>query len=65
LVKPRRENCAIVDTWLEKPENKVTLEVNFQSLPDGTRYAAITVLQIPGDDIEVRIENSNYQKVVP
>jgi hypothetical protein len=48
-----------VDTWLEKPDKKVTLAVTFQSLPDGTNYAAETVLSIPGDEIEVRIENSN------
>ncbi len=54
-----------VDTWLDKPENKVTLEVSFQSLPDGTNYAASTVLTIPEKKIEVRIENSNYQKLTP
>jgi hypothetical protein len=54
-----------VDTWLEEPDNKVTLQVNFQSLPDGTSFVAETVLMIPEDEIEVRIENSNYQKVVP
>ena len=54
-----------VDTWLEKPEQKVTLTVSFQSLPDGTNYAASTVLSIPGDHLEVRIENSNYQKLTP
>jgi hypothetical protein len=54
-----------VDTWLDEPENKVTLAVNFQSLPDGTNYAAMTVLQIPASQVEVRIENSNYQKVAP
>jgi hypothetical protein len=54
-----------VDTWLEKPDKKVTLAVTFQSLPDGTNYAAETVLSIPGDEIEVRIENSNYQKLAP
>ena len=54
-----------VDTWLDKPENKVTLEVSFQSLADGTNYAASTVLTIPEKNIEVRIENSNYQKATP
>jgi hypothetical protein len=54
-----------VDSYLEKPDDKVTLQVSFQSLPDGTSYAAETVLAIPDDEIEVRIENSNYQKVVP
>ena len=54
-----------VDTYLDKPEDKVTLEVDFESLPDGTSYAAVTVLAIPNDEIVVHIENSNYQKVVP
>lgn len=54
-----------VDTWLDKPENKVTLQVSFQSLPDGTNYAASTVLSILKDKLEVEIDNSNYQKVVP
>src|SRR3972149_10159981 len=44
-----------VDTWLDEPDNKVTLAVNFQSLPDGTDYAAATVLEIPEKQIEVRI----------
>jgi hypothetical protein len=52
-----------VDTYLDEPDDKVTLEVSFQSLPDGTNYASSTVLTIPKDEIEVRIENSNYQKV--
>jgi hypothetical protein len=54
-----------VDTWLDKPENKVTLQVSFQSLPDGTNHAAGTVLTIPEKNLEVRIENSNYQKLSP
>ena len=54
-----------VDTYLDKPDDKVTLAVNFQSLPDGTNYAEETVLSIPGDNIEVRVENSNYQKLAP
>ena len=54
-----------IDTYLETPEDKVTLNVSFQSLPDGTNYAASTVLSIPGDKIEVQVENSNYQKLAP
>ena len=53
-----------VTSWLDEPENPVTLEVNFQSMPDGTNYAAMTLLTIPDSKIEVQIENSNYQKVV-
>jgi len=54
-----------VDTWLDEPANPVTLEVSFQSMPDGINYAATTVLKIPAKQIEVRIENSNYQKLAP
>jgi len=52
-----------IETWLEEPDERVTLNVEFQSLSDGTSYAATTVLAIPDDEIEVRIENSNYQKL--
>jgi hypothetical protein len=52
-----------VDTWRDGPDKKVTLEVSFQSLPDGTNYAATTLLKIPDSKIDVRIENSNYLKV--
>lgn len=54
-----------VDTWLDEPDNKVTLTVSFESMPDGVNYAAETVLQIPKSQLEVRIDNSNYEKIVP
>jgi hypothetical protein len=63
--RPQAIQRITVDTYLEKPEDKVTLNVSFQSLPDGTNYAASTVLSIPNDKIEVRVENSNYQKLSP
>ena len=52
-----------VDTWLDDPSNRVGLKIELQSLPDGTNYPATTVLGIPGQQIEVRIVNSGYQKV--
>lgn len=52
-----------VATWLDEPNDKVTLDVKFASLPDGTSYAGSTLLKIPGSNMEVRIENSNYQKI--
>lgn len=54
-----------VDSWLDEPDQKVTLAVAFDSLPDGTNYAAGTTLEIPGDQIRVQIDNSNYAKVSP
>jgi hypothetical protein len=54
-----------VDTWKDSPSDKVTLDVQMQSLPDGTSYAGMVVLAIPSSQIQVRITNSNYQKVAP
>jgi hypothetical protein len=52
-----------VTTWLEKPADVVTFQVVIQSLPDGTDYPGAITLAIPSSDIEVRITNSNYQKL--
>jgi hypothetical protein len=54
-----------VDTWKESPSDKVTLSVQMQSLPDGTNSAGTVVLAIPSSNIQVRITNSNYQKLAP
>jgi hypothetical protein len=52
-----------VTTWLEKPSDTVTFQVAMQSLPDGTDYPGAITLTIPASKIEVRITNSNYQKL--
>ena len=52
-----------VATWLEKPEQAVKFQVAMQSLPDGTDYPGAITLAIPSSNIEVRITNSNYQKL--
>jgi len=54
-----------VDTWMESPSDKVTLSVQMQSLPDGTSSAGTVVLAIPSSKVQVRITNSNYQKLAP
>ena len=54
-----------VATYLDDPSKPVTLQVGMQSLPDGTSYSAAVDLKIPASQIEVRITNSNYQKVAP
>jgi hypothetical protein len=54
-----------VATWLEKPDEPVTLSVTMQSLPDGLSYPGSIVLSIPSSKIEVRITKSNYQKLAP
>lgn len=52
-----------VDTWLDSPDDKVTLDVQMGSLPDGTSYAETTLLSIPSSQIAVKITSSNYQKL--
>lgn len=58
-------NHVTVASWLDKPENTVTLDVSFQSMPEGVSYASETLLKIPGSNIEVTITNSNYEKIAP
>jgi hypothetical protein len=52
-----------VDTWKDSPSDKVTLNVRMESLPDGLSHPAAIVLAVPSSKIEVRITNSNYQKL--
>jgi hypothetical protein len=52
-----------VSTYLDSPESPVTLRVAMQSLPGGTRYPESVVLGMPASQIEVRITNSNYQRL--
>ena len=40
-----------------------TLAVTFASLPDGTNYAASTDLKAQGKNMEIKTQNSNYQKI--
>ena len=53
-----------VDTYLDDPKTDiVTLAVTFASLPDGTNYAASTDLKAQGKNMEIKTQNSNYQKI--
>jgi hypothetical protein len=52
-----------VDTWLDDQADKVTLTIDFQTLPDATNYAASKTLNVAAKEIIVKIESSNYQKL--
>jgi hypothetical protein len=52
-----------VSSYLNDAKDAVTLQVTFQMLPDGTNYAANTVLNAPAKNIQVNLQNSNYQKL--
>ena len=51
-----------VGSYLDKPEEAVTLAVSFDSLPDGTNYPKETVLTAKSKQIEVRVNNSGHKK---
>jgi hypothetical protein len=52
-----------VNSYLDAPEDVVTLKVVFDSLPDGTNYAAQSVLDATAKQIQIRTTNSNYRKL--
>jgi hypothetical protein len=54
-----------VATYLEKPEDPVTLDVRFGALPDGTTYTAQTTLDAKAKNIRVVIENSGHRPLAP
>ena len=52
-----------VTTWLDEPENAVTLKVTMQAMPDGISYPGSIVFALPKRQLEVKITKSNYQKL--
>jgi len=52
-----------VDTYMGEAKDKVTLQVQMGSLPDGTNYAQKTVLTASAKELSVTTTNSNYQKL--
>jgi len=53
-----------VNTYLdEQDKDAISLTVNFQTLPDGTNYAAGKVLNVAAKQIVVNIVDSNYKKL--
>jgi hypothetical protein len=48
---------------MDEEKDKVTLQVDFQTLPDGTNFAANKNLNVAAKQIVVNITASNYQKL--
>lgn len=51
-----------VNTWIDKPEDKVVFEVTYNSLPDGTQYAATTVLMAVAKELKLEISETGFRK---
>jgi hypothetical protein len=52
-----------VQSYLDSPQDGVTLTVQFASLPDGTNYAQQTTLNAQAKQLTVVTTNSNYRKI--
>jgi len=52
-----------VNTYLDKPDEPVTLAVQMSALPDGAVYAAKTTLDAKAKNITVVVQNSGYRPV--
>lgn len=54
-----------VATYLEKPDEAVTLEVAFGGLVDGTNYNAETTLDAKAKNMRVVVQNSGHRPLTP
>ena len=55
-----------VQSYVEKPkDDDLTLNVKFNSLPDGTTYPETIVLNVAAKNVVVNITNSGYKKATP
>jgi hypothetical protein len=52
-----------INTYMGKEKDVVTLQVQMNTLPDGTSYEAQTVLNATAKELVVTTTNSNYQKL--
>jgi hypothetical protein len=50
-----------VNTYLDKPDDKVTLAVAFTSLPEGPNYLSSSLLDVTAKKIQVKTTNSGYK----
>ena len=53
-----------VNSYLDKPDEPVTLAVQMSTLPDGALYSAQTTLDATAKNIQVVITNSGHKPVV-
>jgi len=51
-----------VTTTVDDPSEKVVFNITYKDLPDGTQYAANTVLDAQAKKVKIVIENSGYRK---
>ena len=52
-----------VKTYLDKPEDAMTIDVRFAVLSDGTLYPALTSVEAPSKKTSMSIADSNFVRV--
>ena len=50
-----------IATYLESPQDAISLDVTYSSLPDGTNHPSVITLGAPAKDIRVVVENGGYR----
>jgi hypothetical protein len=59
----KRMTALHINTYMGDAKDKVTLQVQMGSLPDGTNYAQQTILNAAAKELTVTTTNSDYQKL--
>ncbi len=60
--KPAQKIMAVdVTTSVDKPDEKAIFNITYKDLPDGTQYAASTILDAKAKDLKIVIENSGFK----
>lgn len=54
-------NGVSVNTYMDKPDDKISLDVKYSALPDGTEYQNTTTLDAPTKNLKIVIQNSGYK----
>ena len=50
-----------IKTYMDTPSDAVTLDVAFQTLPDGTSYSGNITFNAPSKNLKIVTENSGYK----
>jgi hypothetical protein len=51
-----------VSTYIDNPSEKVTFDMTYNNLPDGTQYSANTTLVADAKNLKITIVNSGFKK---
>ncbi len=50
-----------IASYIESPQDAITLDVQFSALPDGTNHPGVVTLDAPAKNIRVAVENTGYR----